>query len=115
MTLWDDLRRTARDARDELACRHDELETAEALLDRAVAQEGLVRAGVPNEYPLLYGAQAVLDRESGVIWFDQSVEPSLARFYQAHELGHLYLHSNDLLACDAAALDVETADEPAQT
>ena len=115
MTLWDDLRRRARDARDEFACRHDELETAEALLDRAVTEAGLVRAGVPNDHPLLYGAQAVLDRESGVIWFDQSVEPSLARFYQAHELGHLHLHSNDVLACDAAALDVETAEEPAQT
>jgi superfamily I DNA/RNA helicase/Zn-dependent peptidase ImmA (M78 family) len=85
------------------------------LLDRAVERAGLVRIGTPTDYPLLYGAQAVLDRDAGVIWFDNSVEPRLARFYQAHELGHLFLHSNDLLVCDAAALDVEAGEEQAQT
>jgi DNA helicase-2/ATP-dependent DNA helicase PcrA len=113
MTLWEDVRRKARAARKD--SRLEGLVVAEALLDRSVAQAGLVRVGVPNAHPLLYGAQAVLDRESGAIWFDESVDPSLARFYQAHELGHLYLHSNEVLACDAAALDVEAGEEAAQT
>src|SRR5579864_8145993 len=113
MTLWDDVRRHARGARHKSGL--NGLAAAEALLDAAVAQAGLIRVGVPNGYPLLYGAQAVLDRDQGVIWFDQSVGPLLARFYQAHELGHLYLHSDEVLVCDAAALDVEVAEEPAQT
>src|SRR2546422_530642 len=118
MTLWGDIRRRARGARVDLGCRDLDLETAEALLDRAVERVGLIRVGVPTDYPLLYGAQAVLDRDAGAIWFDKSVEPGLARFYQAHELGHLHLdhlHPNDVLVCDAAALDVEAGEEPAQT
>ena len=113
MTLWENIRRQARGARDRSGL-HD-LVAAETLLDTAAAQAELVRVGVPSSHPLLYGAQAVLDRDQGVIWYDQSVDPLLARFYQAHELGHLYLHSNEVLVCDAAALDVEAVEEPAQT
>lgn len=113
MTLWEDIRRKARAARG--PCGLEGLATAETLLDSAVAVAGLMRVGVPNGYPILYGAQAVLDREAGVIWFDQSVEPSLARFYQAHELGHFHLHGSDVLACDAAALDVDAGEEAPQT
>ena len=71
--------------------------------------------GVPTEYPLLYGAQAVLDREAASSGSTGRSTPALARFYQAHELGHLHLHSNDVLACDAASLDVEVGEEPPQT
>src|SRR4051794_40792484 len=105
MTQWVDVRRSARAARAASGCGNLGLEPAEVLLDRAVERAGLVRIGVPMAYPLLYGAQAVLDRDAGVIWFDNSVAAQLARFYQAHELGHLYLHSNDVLVCDTAALD----------
>jgi superfamily I DNA/RNA helicase/Zn-dependent peptidase ImmA (M78 family) len=115
MTLWEDVRRRARAARNESTHHSLALETAEGLLDRAFERAGLVRVGVPSDYPLLYGAQAVLDRDAGVIWFDRSVDLSVARFYQAHELGHLHLHSSDVLICDAAALGVETGEEPAQT
>src|SRR5262245_17017776 len=100
MTLWDDVRRRARAARTDTGVCDQGLAPAEALLARAVERLGLVRVGVPAGYPLLCGAQAVLDRDAGAIWFDQAVEPPLARFYQAHELGHLYLHSNELLVCD---------------
>src|SRR5579872_4735340 len=113
MTQWEAVRREARAARD--ASGIAGLAAAETLLDTAVEQAALLRVGVPNGNPLLCGAQAVLDRESGVIWFDQSVDPLLVRFYQAHELGHLHLHSIDMLVCDAAALDVEAAEEAAQT
>src|SRR6266567_3314037 len=115
MTLWEDVRRRARAARADSGGPELGLEAAEALLDRAAERTGLIRVGVPTGYPLLYGAQAVLDRDAGAIWFDNSVDPQVARFYQAHELGHLYLHSNEMLVCDAAALDVEAGEEPAQT
>lgn len=115
MTQWADVRRRARAARDDSGCGGVSLEPADTLLDRAADQAGLVRVGVPSDHPLLYGAQAVLDRDAGVIWFDKSVEPQLVRFFQAHEIGHLYMHSNDVVVCDSAALDVEAGEEPAQT
>jgi superfamily I DNA/RNA helicase/Zn-dependent peptidase ImmA (M78 family) len=115
MTIWEDVRRRARAARADAGCCSIDLEPAESLLERAAEKAGLVRVGVPADHPLLCGAQAVLDRDAGAIWFDQSVSPPIARFYQAHELGHLVLHSNGILVCDAAGLDLESGEEPAQT
>jgi superfamily I DNA/RNA helicase/Zn-dependent peptidase ImmA (M78 family) len=115
MTLWDDVRRRARAVRVASGPQELRLEPAEPLLDRATERVGLIRVGVPTDYPLLYGAQAVLDRDAGAIWFDNTVEAALARFYQAHELGHLHLHTDGMLACEAASLDVEVAEELPQT
>ncbi|HEY2593921.1 MAG TPA: UvrD-helicase domain-containing protein, partial [Chloroflexota bacterium] len=113
MTLWEDIRGQARAARADAGVRG--LVAAERLLETAADRARLVMEGLPNGHPLLFGAEAVLDCDMGVIWFDRSVEARLARFYQAHELGHLYLHPTEVLACDAASLDVEAGEEEAQT
>ena len=61
-------------------------------LDAARADSGLQVTPLPASDPLLSGAFAALDRETGAIWLANNL-PELRRpTIIAHEFGHFYLH-----------------------
>src|SRR5438105_2736494 len=67
---------------------------SDALLKAAERDTGIAIQALPADDPLLAGAQAFLDRDSGMIWYGAG--PSLSserqRFAQAHEFAHFWLH-----------------------
>ena len=62
------------------------------MLAAAERLAGFERIGLPAGDSLLDGADATLDHGMKRVWFNREVEPRLARFYQAHEYAHLWLH-----------------------
>ncbi|MCS6775841.1 MAG: ATP-dependent helicase [Chloroherpetonaceae bacterium] len=73
---------------------HHGLPHAEQLLAAAEAETGLARQPLPPGDTLLAGAQAVFNRQFACIYYDQSLPASTARFVQAHEFAHFWLHSD---------------------
>lgn len=67
--------------------------TAGALLDGATDITGIGRQAVPDDDPVLCGAEAILDTSTPAIFYKKSVQPADAAFYQAHEFGHFWLDS----------------------
>src|SRR5579884_577272 len=98
MPDWTALRRRARayhqQVRSQLPAQTPPLVPAEALLAAAEAETGLTRLPLPPGDSLLAGAQAVLDRDMGCIWYaqDDGLPEARQRFAQAHEFAHHWLH-----------------------
>ena len=92
MSHWGDIRRQARTQRTAVLCEARDDTPAESLLAAADCLTGFERIGLPAGDSLLDGGDAVLDLDMERIWFNCEVEPRLARFYQAHEYAHLWLH-----------------------
>ena len=92
MSHWDEIRRRARAQRAVVLQEAGGDLSAESLLAAADRLTGFERIGLPTGDSLLDGAEATLDHDMERVWFDREVEPGLARFYQAHEYAHLWLH-----------------------
>ena len=60
---------------------------------------------------MLDGAEATLNHDVERVWFNSDVEPDLARFYQAHEYAHLWLHAERGRELEFD-LDPEAVEEP---
>jgi DNA helicase-2/ATP-dependent DNA helicase PcrA len=85
-------------------------QTAAALLDGATHLTGIARQAVPDNDPVLCGAEAVLDRSAPAIFYKKSVEAAEANFYQAHEFAHYWLDSATG-ACSAGEIDDSMPEE----
>ena len=94
MSHWDEVRRRARARRAAVLREAGGDSSAESLLASAARLTGFERVGLPAGDSLLDGAEATLDHEMERVWFNRDVESGLARFYQAHEYAHLWLHPN---------------------
>ncbi len=92
MSHWDEIRRRARTQRASAIREAEGDPLAESLLAAAERLTGFERIGLPAGDSLLDGADATLDHGMKRVWFNREVEPRLARFYQAHEFAHLWLH-----------------------
>ena len=92
MSHWDEIRRQARTRRAAALREAEGDQSAESLLAVAERLTGFERIGLPEGDSLLDGADATLDHVMKRVWFNREVEPRLARFYQAHEFAHLWLH-----------------------
>ena len=92
MSHWDEIRRWARAQRAVALRETGGDSSAESLLAAAERLTGFERIGLPSGDSLLDGAEATLNHDMERVWFNREVEPSLARFYQAHEYAHLWLH-----------------------
>lgn len=106
MGRWDEVRRKARE-RHARYCPEDGDWTAESLLKAAEADTGVAREGVAAGDLLLYGAEAILDREDHVIRYNRDAGPAIIRYYQAHEYAHLWQHRHgSACICSTADIDV---------
>jgi DNA helicase II / ATP-dependent DNA helicase PcrA len=110
MNHWIDLRRRAREQHAVLAGAAGGNHRAQSLLEAAESTTGI--QGVPCRAgdPILAGAEAFLDSDVGVIWFNQDVDPTMAVFYQMHEYGHFWLHGGSF-SCSKTDLDPEMGEE----
>src|SRR5215210_9579063 len=81
---------------------------AAQLLAYAETLTGLVRIPLASGDPLLYGAQATLD--DGFIYYNAETEPWLARYYQAHEFAHHWLHNGGSL-CSGEDVDYTESED----
>ena len=111
MSHWDEIRRRARTQRAAALREAGGDPSAESLLAAAERLTGFERIGLPAGDSLLDGAEATLDHDMERVWFNREVDPALARFYQAHEYAHLWLHperGNQL----EFNLDPEAVEEP---
>lgn len=66
--------------------------SAAALLAAAEEITGIPCNPVPASDSLLDGGEAAFDPEAGVIWYNQNLDAMIARYYQAHEYAHYWLH-----------------------
>ena len=80
------------------------LKPASALLEGAMAIAQIERQAVPDDDPVLCGAEAILEPSIPAIFYKKGVPSELAVFYQAHELGHYWL-DNATGACNASEID----------
>ena len=86
--------------------------SAESLLAAAERLTSIERIGLPAGDSLLDSAATrQLDHGMKRVWFNREVEPGLARFYQAHEYAHLWLHP-DRENQPEFNLDPEAIEEP---
>ena len=92
MSHWDEIRRRARTQRAAVLREAGGDSSADSLLAAAERLTGFERIGLLAGDSLLDGAEATLDHDMERVWFNRKVEPALARFYQAHEYAHLWLH-----------------------
>lgn len=92
MSHWYDIRRQARTQRTAVLREAGDDISAESLLAATDRLTGFKRIDLPDGDSLLDGGDAALDLDMERIWFNREVEPRLARFYQAHEYAHLWLH-----------------------
>jgi superfamily I DNA/RNA helicase len=110
MSHWEPIRDRARLKRSALLARVSGFPSAATLLAAAEEESGIRRMPRPPGDSLLYGSQAHLDVEGRYIWFDQSLEPALASFVQAHEYAHYWLEGEGI-ACGADEVDAETEED----
>lgn len=85
-------------------------QTAAALLDGATDLTGVARQAVPDDDPVLCGAEAVLDKSVPAIFYKKSVGAAEANFYQAHEFAHYWLDSATG-ACSTGEIDDSMPEE----
>ena len=111
MSHWDEIRRRARERRAAVLREAGGDPSAESLLAAAERLTGFDRIGLPAGDSLLDGAEATLDRDMERVWFNREVERDLARFYQAHEYAHLWLHP-ERGDQPESGLDPEAVEEP---
>jgi DNA helicase II / ATP-dependent DNA helicase PcrA len=110
MSHWHLIRSRARSARTQALAEAQGNERAEALLAAADRLTGIKRVGLPRGDALLDGAQSALDLDIKYIWFDNTVESTLALFYQAHEYAHFWLHA-ERSVCDDADINPNAEDD----
>lgn len=110
MSHWDLIRSRARGARAHALSEAQGNERAEALLAAADRLTGIKRVGLPHGDALLDGAQSALDLDIKYIWFDNTVESTLALFYQAHEYAHFWLHT-ERSVCDDTDINPNAEDD----
>ncbi len=111
MSHWDEIRRRARTQRAAALREAGGEPSAESLLAVAERLTGFERIGLPAGDSLLDDAEATLDHGMKMVWFNREVEPRLARFYQAHEYAHLWLHPERENQAEFN-LDPEAIEEP---
>jgi superfamily I DNA/RNA helicase len=100
---WKRARRLARTYRAQLAL---DGAGSDALLDAAIAAEGLKLRPRPAGDALLFGALAVLDPEAKTIWLQAGLPDPERRLILAHEIGHCRLHhAPEDCRCDDTDLD----------
>lgn len=104
MDSFEAVRILARQKHEEACAVAGGVKSAIALLDGATAITGIARQAVPNNDPVLCGAEAILEPSVPAIFFKQSVSGEQAAFYQAHEFGHHWL-DNAAGACSARDID----------
>lgn len=110
MEGFDTVRVLARRKHEEACARVNGDKSAAALLDGATAIGGISRQAVPDDDPVLCGAEAILEPSVPAIFFKQGVWPEQAAFYQAHEFGHHFL-DNSTGACSATDIDEAMPEE----
>ncbi|MDR3706684.1 MAG: UvrD-helicase domain-containing protein [Capsulimonadaceae bacterium] len=86
------IRRIAREWRSSIIENASCLCPAEEILAAAESAMGIARVVLPADDLLLAGAQAVLDRDAGMIWQSDRQAASARLFDAAHEFAHLVLH-----------------------
>ena len=109
MEGFDTVRALARRRHDE-ACAAGGKTSATDLLDGATAITDIERNAVPDDDPILCGAEAILEPSVDGIFYKASVSDELAAFYQAHEFGHHFLDSATG-ACSSTDIDVTMPEE----
>lgn len=90
MEGFDLIRHSARVRHAEVCANASGARTAAALLDGATDLTGVARQAVPDDDPVLCGAEAVLDKSAPAIFYKKSVGAVEANFYQAHEFAHYW-------------------------
>lgn len=80
-----------------------------ALIQAALRLAGLTACPVDDDDSCLCGAEAVLDRATGAIFYKASAAQALALFEIAHELGHFWMEGESTL-CDSSGLDLSDDD-----
>lgn len=111
MDHWEAIRRQAR-AQHRIVCKAAYGETSvQALLEAAACLTQIQAVALPAGDSLLDGGEAVLDREVGIIWFNQDIEPALAHFYITHEYAHFWLDGS-IAVCTRSDVDAESSEEP---
>ncbi len=114
MSAWSEVRRLAQLRHAELAGSGNQLVAAAVLLAAAETATGVKRVSRPNGDTLLEGAEANYDRDRKRIYYCNSTEPSLAKFYVAHEFAHHWLGEAGA-CCDDADFDLAVPAEPAMS
>lgn len=104
MEGFDVIRHIARLRHGEASAKRDGASAASALLDGATDLTGVERQAVPDDDPVLCGAEAILDRSAPAIFYKKSVGSAEAAFYQAHEFGHYWL-DDATNACGIGEID----------
>lgn len=110
MSHWINLRKRAQDLHKKLLAAAQGDYSATALIKAAEQTTKVKPVPVPPEDPLLAGADAVLDPEVKIIWFNKDINPELRVFYQMHEYSHFWLHIGRH-ECKKADFDAEAAEE----
>ena len=110
MEGFDTVRVLARRKHDEACAAAGGKKSALELLGGAAAITGIVRQPVPDDDPVLSGAEAVLDSLVSGIFYKKGVSAEEAAFYQAHEFGHHFLDSTTG-ACSVSDIDVTMPEE----
>lgn len=111
MGHWQDIAKTARSHHAAALMQSEGETSAAALLTAAEQLSGIERLLVPAGDPLLYGGDATLDVENGIIWYNQDIEFQLAAFYQAHEYAHFWLDGSHA-TCTGVDINAEDSEEP---
>ena len=110
MEGFDTVRVLARRRHEEACAQAGGLKSAAGLLDGAAAITSITRQPVPDDDPILCGAEAILVPSLPAIFFKKGVSVEQAAFYQAHEFGHHFL-DNAMGACGTSDIDVTMPEE----
>lgn len=109
MSDWDRVRLLAQEFHAEVcALAGGPVVAAKDLLALAEQLTGIRRKGYRKDHPLLRGSLARLERNT--IIFDNSVEPWLALYHQAHEYAHMRL-GHGPRHCNDADIDYEVSED----
>jgi DNA helicase II / ATP-dependent DNA helicase PcrA len=103
MNQWDFVRNLARSKRLEID-KSAEGETASDLISAAAQLTQIQCVGLPQEDPLLYGSEAVLDAAAKRIWYNKETDPLLLGGYLIHEYAHYWIEGEN---CSCTSPDFE--------
>lgn len=110
MEGFDLIRHGARLRHTEARAKREGVSTGAALLDGATEITGIARQAVPDDDPVLCGAEAVLEKATPAIFYKKSVSPAEAVFCQAHEFAHYWL-DNGTGGCGTGDIDESMPEE----